>query len=153
MHTSSPNASSDNGFHDFKGGHSDRRLMMNLIRNLLISVAVVGLFIGCGVFGKTKEYHPFDTEKIEYLMPGKTTAAETTQYFGAPAEVVKLSNGNAYIYQRVVTKGAACWLVLVSFGNFDTKYDQLVLFFNNDDILTHYGVSLNADKAAYDTPF
>lgn len=127
--------------------------MMNLIRNLLISVAVVGLFIGCGVFGKTKEYHPFDTEKIEHLMPGKTTAAETTQYFGAPAEVVKLSNGNAYIYTRVVTKGAAFWLVLVSFGYFDTKYDQLVLFFNNDDILTHYGVSLNADKAAYDNPF
>ena len=126
---------------------------MKLIRNLLIYAVLMGLLSGCGIFGKTKEYHPFDTEKIERLTPGKTTATETTQHFGAPAEVVKLSNGNAYIYKRVVTKGAAFWLVLVSFGNFDTKYDQLVLFFNNDDILTHFGVSLNADKAAYDHPF
>lgn len=126
---------------------------MHLIKKLIISIAVMGLFFGCSIFGKTKEYHPFDAEKIEQLSPGKTTAADVTRLFGAPAAVVKLSNGNTYIYKRVVTKGAAFWLVLVSFGNFDTKYDQLVLFFNNDDLLTHYGVSLNAEKTAYESPF
>ncbi|MBC8246752.1 MAG: outer membrane protein assembly factor BamE [Deltaproteobacteria bacterium] len=126
---------------------------MHPIKNLLISITVMGLLFGCSIFGKTKEYHPFDAEKIEQLTPGKTTAADVTRYFGAPAEVVKLSNGNAYIYKRAVTKGTAFWLILVSLGNFDTKYDQLVLFFNNDDTLTHYGVSLNADKAAYESPF
>ncbi len=125
---------------------------MNPARNLLISIAVMGLFFGCSIFGKTKEYHPFDAEKIEQLTPGETTAADVTRLFGAPAEVVKLSNGNAYIYKRAVTKGTAFWIVLVSLGNFDTKYDQLVLFFNNDDRLTHYGVSLNADKAVYESP-
>jgi len=64
-----------------------------------------------------------------------------------------MSNGNAYIYKRSVAKGTGIWLVIVSFGNYDKQYDQIVLFFDTNDIMTHYGVSLNAGKASYGFPF
>ncbi len=108
---------------------------------------------GCTVIGKTKEYQAFDTSKLESLSPGKTRAADVTGLFGAPTEVVKLSNGNAYIYRRAVTKGTALWLVLLTLGNFDTQYDQVALFFDKDNVLTHFGASLNAEKTAYGLPF
>lgn len=120
-------------------------------------LSVIGLWaavgVGCTVIGKTKEYQPFDSSKFQSLTPGKTRAADVTQLFGAPTEVVKLSNGNAYIYRRAVTKGTALWLVLLTLGNFDTQYDQVALFFDSKNVLSHYGVSLNAEQTAYGLPF
>jgi hypothetical protein len=64
-----------------------------------------------------------------------------------------MSNGNAYIYERSVAKGTALWLLIVSLGNYETQCDKVVFFFDNNDILTHYGVSLDAEKASYGLPF
>ena len=111
------------------------------------------LCCGCAMFGKNKEEQPFSPALIDTLVPGQTTAVDVTDKFGAPEQVVKMSNGNAYMYKRSVAKGTAIWLILVSFGNYEKQYDQLVFFFNNKDILTHYGASMNADKASYGFPF
>jgi hypothetical protein len=73
--------------------------------------------------------------------------------FGAPNQIIKLSNGNAYIYYRSQSKALGIWLVLVTMVNYDTQYDRIVFFFNRNDILTHYGSSFQSEKAAYGTPF
>lgn len=108
---------------------------------------------GCVVFGKDKRHQPFEADDLEGLVIGQTSAADVTAVFGAPSEVVELTNGNAYIYRRSVAKATALWLILVSFGNFDVQQDQVVFFFDQNDVLSHYGVSLNADKASYGFPF
>ena len=111
------------------------------------------LFQSCVVLGKNKNYYPFDIKGIEGLRPGKSTAAEVTEALGAPSEIVKLSNGNAYIYRRSLSKGTGLWLVLVSFGNYDERHDQIVMFFDTNNVMTHYGVTLDAHKAEYGLPF
>ena len=120
-------------------------------------LAVVLLFLllctGCFAFGTNKAYQPFDADQLASVQPGETTAKEITDMFGAPASIVEMSNGNAFIYQRTVSKGTFIWLILVSFGNYDNQTDQVVFFFDNQDLLTHYGASLNADKAGYGLPF
>jgi hypothetical protein len=108
---------------------------------------------GCAVFGKNMDEQSFDPAPLDTLVPGHTRAANVTDMFGAPAQVVKLSNGNAYTYKRSIAKGTALWLVLVTFGNYETQYDQIVFFFNDQDILTHYGARMNAEKASYGVPF
>ncbi|MCG6982676.1 MAG: hypothetical protein LJE88_14840 [Deltaproteobacteria bacterium] len=119
---------------------------------VLAVLLVATLLSGCVVIGKNKQFQPFDSTKLDSLVPGQTKAAEVTEIFGAPSEVVELSNGNAYIYKRTVTKGTVCWLVLLTFGNADKQHDQLVFFFDRSDTLTHYGLSLDADKAKYGFP-
>ena len=108
---------------------------------------------GCAFIAKNKEYQGFDPSGLDGLVSGQTTAAEVSKIFGAPSQVVKMSNGNAYVYERSVAKGTGFWLVLVSFGNYDMQYDRVVFFFDQDDILTHYGASLNAQEASYGLPF
>jgi outer membrane protein assembly factor BamE (lipoprotein component of BamABCDE complex) len=83
----------------------------------------------------------------------KSTAAQVTEILGAPSEIVKLSNGNAYIYRRSLSKGTGLWLLIVSFGNYDEHHDQIVIFFNKKNIMTHFAVTLDAHKAAYGLPF
>ena len=119
---------------------------------VLAVLLVATLLSGCVVIGKNKQFQPFDSTKLDSLVPGQTKAAEVTEIFGAPSEAVELSNGNAYIYKRTVTKGTVCWLVLLTFGNADKQHDQLVFFFDRSDTLTHYGLSLDADKAKYGFP-
>ena len=118
-----------------------------------LAVLLITIFLsGCVVLGKNKQFQPFDSTELDKLVPGKTKAAEVTEIFGAPSEVVELANGNAYIYKRTVTKATVCWLVLLTFGNAEKQHDQLVLFFDLKDTLTHYGLSLDADKAKYGFP-
>lgn len=67
--------------------------------------------------------------------------------------MVKMSDGNAYIYKRSLGKGTGLWLIIVTLGNYEQQYDRMVFFFDNNDVLTNYGVSLNAGKASYGLPF
>jgi len=125
---------------------------MRLIRYIAIILMITTLFSGCLVIGKNKEFQPFDSTELDQLVPGETTATEVTEIFGAPSKVVELANGNAYVYKRSVTKGTICWLVLLTFGNVEKQHDQLVFFFDLEDTLIHYGLSLDADKAEYGFP-
>ena len=124
------------------------RLIVHIFMALMITVSLSA----CLVLGTNKQYQPFDSEELEKLVPGQTKATEVTEIFGAPSRVVELANGNAYVYRRTVTKATVCWLILLSFGNADKQHDQLVFFFDFDDTLTHYGLSLDADKAKYGFP-
>jgi hypothetical protein len=118
-----------------------------------LTIGFMMLCTGCFVLGANKDYHSFDPAVLKSIQPGITTATDITGLFGAPTKITEMSNGNAYIYHRSVAKATLIWLVLVSFGNYDTQTDQIVFFFDNNDLLTHYGVSMNADKAGYGLPF
>ena len=126
---------------------------MNRFREILCVLLLVFFLQSCAGWAKNKDYHPFDASGLDKLIPGKSTAAQVTEILGAPSEIVKLSNGNAYTYRRSLSKGTGLWLLIVSFGNYDKHYDQVVIFFNKNNIMTHYGVTLDAHKAAYDLPF
>jgi hypothetical protein len=52
-----------------------------------------------------------------------------------------------------VSKATGAYFVLISFVRYDQQFDRLVFFFNESDVLTHYGFSLHADKSAYGLPF
>ena len=125
---------------------------MRLIRYIAIILIITTSLSGCLVIGKNKEYQSFDSTELDKLVPGQTKATEVTEIFGAPSKVVELANGNAYVYKRSVTKGTICWLVLLTFGNAEKQHDQLIFFFDLEDTLTHYGLSLDADKAEYGFP-
>ena len=126
---------------------------MNRLREPLCILLLAVSLQSCVMLAKNKEYYPFDTSKLDMLIPGKTTAAEVTQVLGAPSTIVKLSSGNAYIYRHSVSKGTGLWLVIFTFGNYDKRKDQMVLFFDKNDVMTHYGVTLDSHKAGYGLPF
>jgi hypothetical protein len=126
---------------------------LSRFKELLFIVLLVFFLQSCVMLGKQKDYYPFDTSGLDKLISGKSTAAEVTEMLGAPSKVVKLSNGNAYLYRRTLSKGTGLWLVLLSFGNYDERHDQIVIFLDKNDVMTHYGVTLDAHKAAYGLPF
>ena len=126
---------------------------MNRFKEILCVLLLVFFLSSCAGWVKNKDYHPFDARGLNTLTVGKSTAAQVTEILGAPSEIVKLSNGNAYIYRRSLSKGTGLWLLIVSFGNYDEHHDQIVIFFDKKNIMTHYGVTLDAHKATYGLPF
>jgi len=126
---------------------------VKFIRDSIIVLSVMLLCVSCAMFGKNKEHHGFDARWLDQCNPGTTTAANVLELFGAPSNMVELSNGNAYVYERSISKGTGIWLVLVSFGNYETQYDRVVFFFDNKDILTHYGLSMHSGDSSYGFPF
>ncbi|MDD5169854.1 MAG: hypothetical protein PHN75_13610 [Syntrophales bacterium] len=123
-------------------------------RGITLGLLIVVMFLaGCAVIGRNKDFRPFEEKALIQVKPGQTTASEITNWFGPPSQVVKLSNGNAYIYSRSLSKATGVWLILVSFVNYDTRHDRVVFFINKNDVVTHYGSSFNANEAAYEMPF
>ena len=126
---------------------------MDRFREILFVLLLVFVLQSCAGWAKNRDYHPFDARELDKLIVGKSTVAQVTEMLGAPSTIVKLSNGNAYIYRRSLSKGTGLWLLIVSFGNYEKRYDQIVIFFDTKNIMTHYGVTLDADKATYGLPF
>jgi hypothetical protein len=120
---------------------------------LIVAALICSLSTGCAVFGKGKDFVPFDPAALQQVQPGKTTAGDLTRLFGPPNKVVKLSNGNAYMYERSTEKTTGLWLIVVTFANWDTQHDRIVFFVNPQDVMTHYGSSFNAESASYGLPF
>jgi hypothetical protein len=126
---------------------------MRKICFITMILLVISCANGCAVIGRSKDFRPFDENGLTQVIPGKTTSTEVTTLFGAPSQIVRLSNGNAYVYERSVKKVTGLWLIILSFGNLDTQYDRIVFFITNDDVVSHYGSSFETEKASYAMPF
>ena len=130
-----------------------RRAFMRRFSFIMIILLLLIMVSGCAVIGRGKDFRPIEEKSLTQVTPGKTTAADVMRLFGPPSQIVKLSNGNAYIYDRSLSKATGFWLIVVTFANYDTQHDRLVFFVNNQDLVTHYGSSFKSDSASYALPF
>ncbi len=121
------------------------------MRTLLPLLAASLLTPACFV-SETTVSSPFPQEKVAGFVPGRTTAQDVANQLGAPARVVELGDGSAWLYEHVVTKGAAVWLLLVAGYGTDTQTDRIWVFFDTNGTLTHAAASFEADQAAYAIP-
>jgi hypothetical protein len=126
---------------------------MKLLLSMMTLLLILSIAAGCAVIGRGKDFRPIEENRLSQVTPGKTTASDVVSLFGPPTQIVKLSNGNAYIYDRSQSKATGFWFVIVTLANYDTQYDRIVFFINNNNLVTHYGSSFKSDTAAYGMPF
>ena len=126
---------------------------MKFFLRMTILLLVVSVAAGCAVIGRGMDFRPIEENTLSQVTPGKTTATDVVRLFGPPSQIVKLSNGNAYVYDRSLSKATGLWFVIVTFANYETQYDRIVFFINNSDIVTHYGSSFKSNAASYGMPF
>jgi len=106
----------------------------------------------CGI-ARQDTNEPLDATVVRALEPGKTTAREVSERLGAPTEVVQLGHRTAYRYDATTAKGALLFLVVINFANQDTRSDRLWVFFDEKDVLTHYGASFGTHRTQYSMPW
>lgn len=107
---------------------------------------------GC-VFARQDVNEPLPAPAIRGLEPGRTTAREVVERLGGPTEVVQLGRRTAYRYDAATTKSAVLFLLLVNFANQDTRQDRLWVFFDEHDVLTHYGATYGTHRTQYAMPW
>ncbi len=117
--------------------------------------AVLSLLLllpACAI-GRQEQNEPIDVAAVATLVPGTTTAREVTERLGAPTEVVQLGRRTAYRYDAGNTKTAG--LILLVFNMFaqDTRTDRVWVFFDEKDVLTHYGASFGTHRTQYALPW
>ena len=116
---------------------------------LLLTLALVpGCFIS-----RTSINEPLDPSLVASLQPGTTTADQVLGLLGAPVEVVQLGHRSAYRFDASTTKQAGLWLVVVGFLNDDSRADRIWAFFDENDVLTHFGATFSAKKPEYAMPW
>jgi outer membrane protein assembly factor BamE (lipoprotein component of BamABCDE complex) len=111
------------------------------------------LFTSACAIARQDNNEPLDAQLVRTLEPGKTTAREVVEKLGAPTEVVQLGRRTAYRYDASTAKGAVLILVVLNFGNQDTRSDRLWVFFDEHDVLSHYGASFGTHRTQYALPW
>ncbi len=124
--------------------------MMNSRLSLLL---VLSLFFASCAVGRQSTNDPIDATALSQLEPGKTTAGQVVSLFGGPTEVVQLGRRTAYLYSASTTKSAALILLVFNMGNQDTRTDRLWVFFDENDVLSHYGASMGTHRTQYAMPY
>ncbi len=104
-------------------------------------------------FARTVENTPLEAQAMAQLQPGTSTARDVVETLGAPTEVVQLGKRSAYRYDFTTTKRAVLVLILIDFFNQDSRSDRAWFFFDESDVLTHVGVTLEGEKARYAMPW
>jgi outer membrane protein assembly factor BamE (lipoprotein component of BamABCDE complex) len=123
---------------------------MKTSRSLLLSALL--LLPACAL-ARQDTNEPLDAELIRSLQPGKTTARDVVERLGAPTEVVQLGRRTAYRYDASATKSTVLFLLLINFGNQDTRTDRLWVFFDENNILTHHGAWYGTHRPQYAMPW
>lgn len=118
----------------------------------LLALTLSATLAGCGI-ARQNVNEPLDAVGIQELVPGRTTAREVVEKLGGPNEVVQLGRRTAYRYDSSTTKSAVLFLLLVNFGNQDTRQDRLWVFFDENDVLSHYGATYGTHRTQYAMPW
>lgn len=111
------------------------------------------LFLPACAIARQETNDPIDARVVKTLVPGTTTAKEVVERLGAPTEVVQLGKRTAYRYDASVTKSAGLFLLLFNMAGQDTRSDRLWVFFDEHDVLSHYGASYGTHRAQYALPW
>jgi len=123
---------------------------MTYLQTLLLLPLLV--LSGCTI-ARQDTNEPLDVAAIRSLQPGVTTALEVTQRLGAPTEVVQLGRRTAYRYDATTKKSAFLLLIVFNTGTQDSRSDRLWVFFDEHDVLTHYGASFGTHRTQYAMPW
>ena len=121
------------------------------MRRLLLA-SLLCLAPACAV-ARSAVNAPLDAQKLHRLQPGTSTAREVVELLGAPVDVVQLGKRSAYRYEFTSTKRAALFLLIVGFYNTDQRADRAWVFFDENQVLTHAGVTLAGGDTEYAMPW
>ena len=118
----------------------------------LFAVPVLLLLSACGI-ARMESNEPIDATLVRTLQPGTTTAREVVEKLGAPTEVVQLGRRSAYRYDA--SSGKSAGLILIVFNMFaqDMRTDRVWVFFDEKDVLTHYGATYGVHRTQYALPW
>lgn len=130
-----------------RAGHSFRALMK------CTPLLLLSLLLPACALARQETNDPLDAQLVRSLQPGKTTAREVVERLGAPTEVVQLGRRTAYRYDASITKSAAMFLLVFNMVAQDTRSDRVWVFFDDNEVLTHYGASFATHRAQYALPW
>ncbi|MFT4540506.1 MAG: hypothetical protein ACI841_000615 [Planctomycetota bacterium] len=106
---------------------------------------------GC-FFSRRHLNQPLNAEALSLLTPGRSTAADVVAALGAPTDVVQLGKRTAYRYDYVQTKDTALFLIVFATRGQEVQADRAWAFFDENDVLTHLGQTLEGGQAEYFIP-
>ena len=125
---------------------------MRTAPSLVVPALLLATLPGCFLARNTVN-EPIASAAVAQLVPGQSRAADATRLLGAPSEVVQLGRRTAYRYDFLTTKRAGFTVLVVTMFNDDTHADRVWLFFDEQDVLTHLGSTIEAEQARYAMPW
>lgn len=124
-----------------------------MTRSLLSLCLLLCALLPACAFARQDTSDPLDATVVNALQPGVTTAREVVEKLGAPTEVVQLGKRSAYRYDANTVKSTALFLIVFNLFAQDGRSDRLWVFFDDREVLSHYGVTYGVHRTQYAMPW
>ena len=123
-----------------------------MMKRCTVLLSLLSLLPSCWLArGQVNE--PINALALQQLVPGASTAGDVTKALGGPVGVVQLGRRSAYLYSASTEKTANLFAFVLTLSNTDTRQDRVWVFFDESDVLTHVGATLESHHAQYAMPW
>jgi hypothetical protein len=122
---------------------------------LLLAILVLP---GC-FFSRSKLESPLDAEKVGKIVAGESTMQDVVRILGAPTDIIFSNREHdalrvfAYEYTYTVNKTTGFTIIVLTLLNSDQKRDHVLVFFDEQGVVSSVGISLDGEEASYELPF
>ncbi|MHC4942530.1 MAG: outer membrane protein assembly factor BamE domain-containing protein [Planctomycetota bacterium] len=129
---------------------------MKRLTPLLVFILLIAP--GC-FFSRSKSEAAIDPVKVGQIRVGESTKEDVLRILGAPTDIIFSNRQHdplhvfAYEYTYTVNKSTGFTIILVTFLNSDRKRDHVVIFFDEEGIVSAIGTRFEAEDATYKFPF
>lgn len=129
------------------------------MRTTLLAAAAFGALLssGCGLSQNTVG-SSLDVSTVQEIERGRSGRGDVIRLLGPPDEIVYSNKEHdplferAFRYKRERAKRAVFFMVLFGTYRLDTKFDEVIVFFDENGIVEELGWRLDAEKARYGFP-
>ena len=109
---------------------------------LAMTILVLAL-AGCGVSKQSQGVaNLWRDDSLPPFERGITTQSQVIQRLGPPSQVIGLNDQVVFYYLRENVASRGVFLILYNWTSKRVSYDRAIFFFNEDGVLTEYGLSV-----------
>jgi len=137
-------------------GRQDFRSSAGMKLSLCWIALCLGLLSSSCVLANTTDGIALEQDPVDQIVPGTSTRSDVTRLLGPPDEIIYSNQEHdplfeqAYRYRRRKTKQTALFLLVFSTFRSDTRYDQVMVFFDEAGLVEHIGIELERENTKYE---
>lgn len=119
---------------------------------VLLAIALLCLALaGCGVSKQSQGVvNLWRDASLPPFERGVTTQSEVIERLGPPSQVISLNRQVVFYYLRETVAAKGVFLLLFNYTSKHVSYDRAIFFFDQDGVLTEYGISV--ERLPYEKP-
>lgn len=122
------------------------------MRKIAFILLIPVMLANCGWQKDTTDGR-IDEAKVGKIVEGKTALTDVFDILGVPDKITQIKSGTIIEYRFTQLKALRAFMFIVNFANYETRFDRVLVYADENDIVRKVSASFEAEEAKYEMPW